>query len=70
MPQPPIDATSLTWRTSSHTQANGQCVELAKTPGVRLVRDSKDPDGPILTFTPRAWSSFLTTIKTGIHNLH
>ncbi|MFD0903023.1 DUF397 domain-containing protein [Actinomadura sediminis] len=68
MSQPPID-TALTWRKSSHTQANGQCVELARTPEFCLVRDSKDPDGPRLALTPRAWSGVLTGIKTGAHDL-
>ncbi|QFG20984.1 DUF397 domain-containing protein [Actinomadura sp. WMMB 499] len=65
----PASATSLTWRKSSHTQANGQCVELATTPGACLVRDSKDPDGPTLTVSPSAWSTLLTAIKTGTHNI-
>ncbi|MFE7188070.1 DUF397 domain-containing protein [Kitasatospora sp. NPDC057541] len=29
------------------------------------VRDSKDPNGPALTFTPAAWASFLTALRTG-----
>jgi hypothetical protein len=28
------------------------------------VRDSKDPHGPALVFTPAAWAAFLETIKT------
>jgi hypothetical protein len=27
------------------------------------VRDSKDPEGPQLTFTPAAWTAFLTAVK-------
>ncbi|MFE6055851.1 DUF397 domain-containing protein [Kitasatospora sp. NPDC056446] len=29
------------------------------------VRDSKDPDGPRLDFSPTAWQSFVTAIRTG-----
>ncbi len=29
------------------------------------VRDSKDPDGPALTFTATAWASFLTALRAG-----
>ncbi|GHH69997.1 hypothetical protein GCM10017673_21180 [Streptosporangium violaceochromogenes] len=30
-----------------------------------LVRDSKDPDGPMLTFSPCEWDAFLKGIKDG-----
>jgi hypothetical protein len=29
------------------------------------VRDSKDPSGPALTFTPAAWTDFVGLIRTG-----
>jgi hypothetical protein len=39
----------------------GDCVEVAgNLPGVVAVRDSKDPAGPVLTFTPAAWTRFVT----------
>ena len=49
------------WRKSSHSGSNGHCVEVAD--GVQ-VRDSKDPDGPVLSFTPAAWQAFINTLKT------
>lgn len=52
----------MAWRTSSHSTANGHCVEVA-TPGEVLVRDSKDPDGPRLSFTPAEWSAFLAEVR-------
>lgn len=30
-----------------------------------LVRDSKDPDGPVLRFTRREWEAFLGGIEDG-----
>jgi hypothetical protein len=33
-------------------------------PGAVVVRDSKDPDGPVLRFTTREWEVFLL----GVHN--
>jgi Domain of unknown function (DUF397) len=47
------------WRKSSHSGSDGgNCVEVAAHPGAIHVRDSKDPEGPALTFDPSAWSAF------------
>ncbi|OWV07403.1 DUF397 domain-containing protein [Micromonospora wenchangensis] len=49
------------WRKS--TRSNGQggnCVEVAdELSGVVMVRDSKDPGGPVLAFDPYAWRAFV-----------
>ncbi|TDD84785.1 DUF397 domain-containing protein [Actinomadura darangshiensis] len=59
-----------TWRKSSHSQGGGtECVEVAQVSDKRAVRDSKDPAGPVLSLTPGAWTSLLSTIKTGAHDL-
>lgn len=49
---------AVTWRKSSYSGGNGQCVEVAEAQPMVAVRDSKDPDGPNLAFTPRAWQAF------------
>ena len=56
---------AVVWRKSSYSSANGgQCVEVASSrPGVVAVRDSKDPDGPALAFSPAAWQAFVVTTK-------
>ncbi|MEW2328005.1 DUF397 domain-containing protein [Micromonospora chersina] len=53
------------WRTSSRsTDSGGNCVEVADNlAGVVLVRDSKDPSGPTLAFTPDAWRSLVTSLR-------
>jgi Domain of unknown function (DUF397) len=51
------------WRKSSYSEANG-CVEVAR-PGPVLVRDSKDPDGPVLSFTPGEWAAFTAGVRAG-----
>ncbi len=34
-------------------------------PAAVLVRDSKDPQGPVLAFTARDWQRFADQIKAG-----
>ncbi|MET8339711.1 DUF397 domain-containing protein [Streptosporangium canum] len=61
-PKPP----HLIWRKSSYTGQTGNCVEVASLPsGGRAVRDSKDPDGPMLRFTPDEWQAFINGVKDG-----
>ncbi|MDG4765919.1 DUF397 domain-containing protein [Solwaraspora sp. WMMD406] len=60
--------TSLTnaeWRTSTRSGAGGNCVEVAtNVPDVVAVRDSKDTTGPVLTFAPAQWATFITNPPT------
>ncbi|MEH1102625.1 DUF397 domain-containing protein [Micromonospora sp. CPCC 205561] len=55
------DLAGAVWRKSTRSGGSGgNCVEVADNlPGVVGVRDSKDPYGPALAFTPRAWSAFV-----------
>lgn len=54
------------WRKAEKSFSNGNCVEVApaENGGVQ-VRDSKDPDGPVLTFTAAEWDAFLNGAKAG-----
>ncbi|WP_188284756.1 DUF397 domain-containing protein [Streptomyces sp. CBMA29] len=63
---PSYGSPALTWHKSSYSSSNGgDCVEVATNcPNAVPVRDSKDPHGPTLTFTPTAWTAFLTTLKS------
>jgi hypothetical protein len=48
------------WRKSSYSDGNGgQCVETASGGGVVLLRDTKQPDGPVLHIPAGAWRRFL-----------
>lgn len=52
------------WRKSTYSNEGGQCVEVARGgPDVVAVRDSKDPAGPKLAFTPEEWKAFTSTVK-------
>jgi hypothetical protein len=60
------DLSRATWRISTYSGQTGNCVEVASVvPGVVAVRDSKDPDGPVLTFGPAAWQAFTAWVTTG-----
>ncbi len=62
-----MDLTDARWRKSSHSGNNGgNCVEVARDlPGVVALRDSKDPDGPVLFFTPDEWRAFAAGVRAG-----
>jgi uncharacterized protein DUF397 len=53
------------WRKSSYSSNNGgACVEVADNcPDIVAVRDSKDPSGPALAFTPDEWARFLDRVR-------
>jgi hypothetical protein len=58
------------WRKSSYTAGQGNCVEVASNvPGMIAVRDSKNPNGPVLRFSTGDWQAFLGSIK-GKHSPH
>ncbi len=46
------------------------CVHVAVHEGNVLVRDSKDPDGPVLRFTPAEWEAFVEGAKKGEFDRH
>ncbi len=56
---------NTTWRTSSYSGSSGDCVQVARVSDGTAVRDSKDTDGPVLTFTADAWRAFVGNVKSG-----
>ncbi|MFF4669052.1 DUF397 domain-containing protein [Streptomyces sp. NPDC001279] len=55
---------SLLWFKSSYSGANTtECVEAAHLRHAAAVRDSKAPDGPVLTFSNASWTDFLTAVR-------
>jgi Domain of unknown function (DUF397) len=66
-----MDLSDAKWLKSSYSSGNGgQCVEVARNlPGGVVVRDSKDPGGPKLPFTPSQWAAFAAKVKTGEFDL-
>ncbi|WP_030668851.1 DUF397 domain-containing protein [Streptomyces rimosus] len=61
---------AFSWTKSSYSGGNGACVEIAAPASAAIaVRDSKDPDGPRLTFGTSAWSTFVADVSKGARDL-
>lgn len=55
----------MTWVKSSYSANTGNCVEVAHNiPGTVAVRDSKNPDGAVLRFTPDEWARLIESVKS------
>ncbi|MFC6886681.1 MULTISPECIES: DUF397 domain-containing protein [Actinomadura] len=60
------DLTHARWRKSSHSGSQAaECVEAAGIHRGVAVRDSKDPDGPVISMDGRAWRSLLDALRDG-----
>ncbi|MEW1736994.1 DUF397 domain-containing protein [Nocardia beijingensis] len=58
-----VNLSNAHWFKSSYSGGGQECVEVAYlTDGLVGVRDSKDPTGPALVFTPAAWDAFTATL--------
>lgn len=66
-----MDLAGAVWRKSSYSGNNGgDCVEVAGNLRVVVaVHDSKDPEGPVLVFSPGEWRAFVGGLKAGELNL-
>ncbi|MFG2721076.1 DUF397 domain-containing protein [Streptomyces sp. NPDC048416] len=59
---PAVDGRELAWFKSSYSSSsNGNdCIEVATTPRTIHIRDSKYPDGDLLSVPPGTWASFVS----------
>ena len=64
-----MNLTGATWRTSSRSSGNGQCVEVAITSEGVAVRDTKNRGGGIQTYTHLEWAAFVEGVKDGEFDL-
>lgn len=53
------------WVRSSFCHTSSCCVEVAQDHDEILVRNSQNPDGPILRFSPEEWKTFLAGARDG-----
>lgn len=63
------DLSRAAWRKSVRSGNGGNCVEVADNLvheyGVVLVRDSKNPTGPVLNLANSQWQAFIGGVKAG-----
>lgn len=57
---------TVRWTKSSYSAPNNECVECAAPlHGWTAVRDSKDPDRGVISFSDDTFAAFLTYLKAG-----
>ena len=61
------DLPALKWQKSRRSNPSGNCVELAVLPGERAIaiRNSRDPDGPVLIYTVDEIAAFVLGARDG-----
>lgn len=64
MSLPDVDWKSLTWRTAAACNA-GSCVQVARVGGSVAMRNSKQPEGLVLIYSPDEWLAFMERAKKG-----
>jgi uncharacterized protein DUF397 len=55
---------NVAWVRSGRCES-AQCVEVGTSNGQIVLRNSSDPDGPIVTFTKSEWDAFLGGVMDG-----
>ncbi|WP_067479550.1 DUF397 domain-containing protein [Nocardia amamiensis] len=61
-----INLSRAAWFKSTRSSMGQDCVEVAFLDrGMVGVRDSKNPDGPALVFTPGEWDAFTAGVTDG-----
>jgi hypothetical protein len=59
-----FDLSSAQWFKSLHSGGSDECIEVAWLPAGNVgVRDSKNPAGPALVFTPGEWDAFTAGVR-------
>ena len=64
MTREPASRAQTGWRKSSRSQYNN-CVEVCFVGDDVPLRNSHDPDGPVLVFTAPEWDAFVEGVKRG-----
>ncbi|MFI6778958.1 DUF397 domain-containing protein [Nocardia sp. NPDC050412] len=63
------DLSGAKWFKSSRSASGKDCIEVAHLGGGKVgVRDSKNPTGQALVFSPSAWDAFTASVQNGEFN--
>jgi hypothetical protein len=65
MPHSSSEDVRLNWRKAKRSMNAGNCAEIATAVGVVAVRDSKDPQGPVLRYPVHSWNAFVAVARNG-----
>ncbi|WP_433711814.1 DUF397 domain-containing protein [Nocardia sp. CA-084685] len=61
-----VDLSGARWFKSTRSSGGKECVEVAFLDGDQVgVRDSKNPTGPALVFSPSQWDAFTAGVHGG-----
>jgi len=60
---PPILG-DLAWRVARNCDG-GSCIRVASSAGMIVIGDTKNPRGPVLSYTRAEWDAFVTGIRQG-----
>jgi hypothetical protein len=58
-----MEAIDPKWRKATYSGNGGNCVEVGQSPGRVLVRDTTDPEGAVLRFSPDAWHELTAQLR-------
>ena len=58
-----VEVAALGWRTSSYSTSQANCVQVALGAPTIGIRDSKNPDGPVLAIPATHWTTFLRSLR-------
>jgi Domain of unknown function (DUF397) len=61
---PPSARASLAWRVARDCDA-GTCISVAPHKGMIVIGDTKNPDGPVLSYNHDEWLAFVRGIRQG-----
>lgn len=59
------DFPNVSWKKSSFSQGNSNCVQIARIDSSIIVGDTKDQQGVVLSFTQQEWKAFVAGVKNG-----
>ena len=56
----------IRWRKATGSASDGECTEVACIRETVMVRDSKNPHGPMLAFSATQWRTFIAATRAGM----